>query len=139
MALFLTERVTDFEVMYNPDAVFIYFDSVKGDTTSPDTLRVKNIQDTTKSIGVVYTKNMSSLGAWSEEEFNQGGKQTLYRGFDMIRTSLSQNHLVIFPVRVFTIIRDSSEQWVADALNKKFIEIVNTNIDNRDEFEYRAV
>ena len=139
MALFLTERVTDFEVMYNPNAIFAYFDSVKGDSISSDTLRVKSIQDPTKSVSIIYTKNMSSSGAWSKEEFRLIGKQILYEGFDEIRSYLRHNLLVVFPARVFTIIRDSSEQWVVAALNKKFIEIANTNVTNKDRFEYNAL
>ena len=82
---------------------------------------------------------MSSSGAWSKEEFRLKGKQILYEGFDEIRSYLRHNLLVVFPARVFTIIRDSSEQWVVDALNKKFIEIANTNVTNKDRFEYNAL
>lgn len=138
MPLYLTERIHDFETMYNPAAVFVYFDSVKEDSTSAEALRIKRLNKDNK-IAIMYRKNMSSGGAWTEEEFKDEGVAFINKGFDVIRADLIKNRLVIFPIRSFAIIKESSEEWVMDAFNKRYIEIINTNPEDRDLFDYYAV
>tara|TARA_R110002074_G_scaffold26677_1_gene78191 strand:+ start:1758 stop:2174 length:417 start_codon:yes stop_codon:yes gene_type:complete len=138
MPLYLTERISDFETIYNPDAVFVYFDSIKGDSTSLEALKIREL-NRNRSIGIIHRKSMSAKGAWTEEEFKDKGVIFLNKGFDVIRADLIKNRLIIFPVRAFAIVRDSAEKWVTDAFNKKYKEIVNTNPEDRDLFDYYAI
>ena len=138
MPFYLTERIHDFETMYNPAAVFVYFDSVKGDSTSTEALKIKRL-DKDNRVAIIYKKNMSSSGAWTEEEFKDRGVSFMNKGFDVIRADLIKSKLVIFPIRSFAIIRASSEEWVAEAFNKRYVEILNTNPKDMDLFDYYAV
>ena len=138
MPLYITERVHDYETMYNPAAVFVYFDSVKGDSTSAEALKIKRL-DKDSRIAILYRKNMSSHGAWTEEEFKDEGAAYMNKGFDAIREYLIKNRLVIFPIRSFSVIKASTEEWVIDTFNKRYIEIVNTNPEHKDLFDYYAI
>lgn len=138
MPLYLTERISEFDVIQNPEATFVYFDSVKGDNVSNHSLQIKNSENI-KGIAIIYTKNMSSTGGWTEDEFYMGGKKDLSRGFDTIKTSLIKNELVVFPIRAYSVIRSTLEDWVEEEMDKRFFEISNTNKENKELFSYYAL
>ena len=138
MPLYLTSNISDFEIAHNSSAVFTYFDTVKEDSTHPESLAVKSL-DLSKRIPIFYRKNMSSDGSWSKEEFSSEGLRLLSLGFDSVRSCLKNNLLVILPMRSFSLAKSSSDSWVADSMDKKYIEVVNTNTSNKDGFEYHAV
>ena len=82
---------------------------------------------------------MSSSGAWDKDYFMTKGSLLMSEAFYEIRRKLVENNLVIFPIRLFSFARDTSEQWVSDAMNRGYIEVVNTNPENKNGFEYYAV
>jgi len=47
--------------------------------------------------------------------------------------------LVVFPSRSFGLVKDTSPPYVQKELDRGYIEMVNTNPDNKDRFDYYAV
>lgn len=138
MPLYLTERVHEFDTQCNDMALFVYFDTVKNDNVSLETLLIKSL-DASRVIPIHYRKNMSANGEWTEQEFSTVGQPILSSGFDAIRNRLRNNELVIFPVRSFSIVKASSSEYVSLFMDKKLKEITATNSSNKDLFSYYAV
>tara|TARA_R100000963_G_C4589259_1_gene67086 strand:+ start:129 stop:545 length:417 start_codon:yes stop_codon:yes gene_type:complete len=138
MTLYVTDKMTEFQIMHNPSATFVYFDTEKKDSTARDTLTIKSLPPD-RAIMIPYRKNMSSSGAWDKDYFMTKGSLLMSEAFYEIRRKLVENNLVIFPIRLFSFARDTSEQWVSDAMNRGYIEVVNTNPENKNGFEYYAV
>ena len=137
MPLYITETITDFETMYNPKASFVYFDTQKGDSTHTEALRIKALHDDVQ-FPIIYKKNMSAAGDWTAEEFNYKGSMIMARCFDAIRSMLRQSRLVVFPSRSFSIVRDTSPEYVQKDLAEGYIQIMNTNPENKNKFDYYA-
>ena len=137
MPLYITETVTDFETMYNPKASFVYFDTQKGDSTHTEALRIKALPDDVQ-FPIIYKKDMSAEGDWAAEEFNYKGSMIMARCFDAIRSMLRQSWLVVFPSRSFCIVRDTSPEYVQKDLAEGYIQIMNTNPENKNKFDYYA-
>tara|TARA_R100001163_G_scaffold40608_1_gene30790 strand:- start:206 stop:580 length:375 start_codon:yes stop_codon:yes gene_type:complete len=123
--------------MFNPKAAFVYFDTDKGDSTHVDALLVKSLQEDMQ-LPIIYRKNMSSEGMWTAEEFNYEGSMKMSRCFDDIRSYLRLGRLVVLPSRSFSIVRDISPEYVQKDLSEGYIQIVNTNPDNKNKFDYYA-
>ena len=138
MALYITERISEFEVMYNDKAAFVYFDTQKEDSTIRETMLIKSLPEDRK-LRVLYKKNMSDDGDWTAEEFNYSGSRLLAKCFHGIRSFLRDGRLVVFPSRTFSIIKETSPKFVQKDLDRGYIEIINTNPENRDKFDYYAV
>ena len=81
---------------------------------------------------------MSAEGNWTAEEFNYKGSMIMARCFDAIRSMLRQSRLVVFPSRSFSIVRDTSPEYVQKDLAEGYIQIVNTNPENKNKFDYYA-
>jgi hypothetical protein len=125
VALFITNRITDFETSHNPDAIFVHFDTSKGDSFGEDTSIIKSLSED-KRQAVIYRKNMSSEGAWSAEEFNKEGKATISSSFDLIRSLIINGRLVVFPIIPFSLAKSVSIDLVSDYMDKQYIQMVNT-------------
>lgn len=125
MALFITNRITDFETSHNPDAIFVHFDTSKGDSFGEDTSIIKSLSED-KRQAIIYRKNMSSEGAWSAEEFNKEGKATISSSFDLIRSLIINGRLVVFPIIPFSLAKSVSIDLVSDYMDKQYIQMVNT-------------
>ena len=138
MPLYITETISEFETMFNPKAAFVYFDTDKGDSTHVDALLVKSLHEDMQ-LPIIYRKNMSSEGMWTAEEFNYEGSKKMSRCFDDIRSYLRLNRLVVLPSRSFSIVRDISPEYVQKDLSEGYIQIVNTNPDNKNKFDYYAL
>ena len=137
MPLYLTDTITDFETMYNPKAAFVYFDTQKEDSTHREALTIKSLPDDMQ-LPIIYRKNMSADGLWTAEEFNYKGSMTMARCFDDTRSFLRQGRLVVFPSRSFSIVRDTSPEYVQKDLADGYIQIMNTNPENKNKFDYYA-
>ena len=125
MALFITNRITDFETSHNPDAIFVHFDTSKGDSFGEDTSIIKSLSED-KRQAIIYRKNMSSEGAWSAEEFNKEGKATISSSFDLIHSLIVNGRLVVFPIIPFSLAKSVSIDLVSDYMDKQYIQMVNT-------------
>tara|TARA_R100001377_G_scaffold37793_1_gene21045 strand:- start:60 stop:443 length:384 start_codon:yes stop_codon:yes gene_type:complete len=125
VALFITNRITDFETSHNPDAIFVHFDTYKGDSFGEDNAIIKSLNED-KRQAVIYRKNMSSEGAWSADDFNIEGKATIARNFDLIRYLIKNRSLVVFPIIPFSLAKSVSIDLVSDYLDKQYIQMVNT-------------
>tara|TARA_R110000796_G_scaffold104931_3_gene214914 strand:+ start:1184 stop:1567 length:384 start_codon:yes stop_codon:yes gene_type:complete len=125
VALFITNRITDFETSHNPDAIFVHFDTSKGDSFGEDTSIIKSLSED-KRQAIIYRKNMSSEGAWSAEEFNKEGKATISSSFDLIRSLIINGRLVVFPIIPFSLAKSVSIDLVSDYMDKQYIQMVNT-------------
>jgi len=44
----------------------------------------------------------------------------------------------VFPSRTFSIVKETSPEYVQKDLDRGYIEVVNTNPDNKDKFDYYA-
>ena len=137
MPLYITDTITDFELQYNPDAVFVYFDCSKENSTHLETLRVKALPDEQREV-IIYRSNMNPKGDWDGIEYALYGKKILYKCFDNIKNRLRDNQLVIFPARSFGIIKSTGSIEICADLERKFIEIANTNPGNNNKFDYYA-
>ena len=138
MPLYLTEKITEFETMYNDRAAFVYFDTQKEDSTHTEALLVKSLPEGSK-LKVIYRKSMSSDGAWSAEDFNYKGSMVMARCFHEIRSFLRAGRLVVFPSKTFSIVKETSPEYVQKDIDRGYIEVVNTNPDNKDKFDYYAI
>ena len=138
MPLYLTETISEFEVLYNDRAAFVYFDTQKEDSTHREALLIKSIPEDRK-LKVIYRKNMSSSGGWTAEEFNYTGSPILAECFHKIRNFLRDGRLVIFPSRTFSIVKETSPAFVQKDLDRGYNEVVNTNPENRNKFDYYAI
>ena len=125
MALFITNRITDFETIHNPDALFVYFDTVKGDTFGEDSTIVKSLSED-KRHAITYRKSMSSEGAWSAEEFNSEGKAAISNSFAFIRSFIKNGRLVVFPIIPFSLAKSVSIDLVSDYMDLQYVQMVNT-------------
>ena len=123
MPLYVTETISEFETMYNSRAMFVYFDTLKEDSTHIEALRVKSLQEDSKA-KIIY---------------NYKGSPILLKGFDNVRNALRMGRLVVFPSRSFGLVKDTSPVYVQKELDRGYIEMVNTNPDNKDRFDYYAV
>jgi|TARA_R100000329_G_C7482072_1_gene169816 hypothetical protein len=137
MPLYITDTISEVEIQYNPDAVFIYFDCTKENSTHIESLNIKMLPNTNRE-AIFYRSNMNPKGDWDVIEYKLYGKKILNRCFDNIKKHLKENKLVIFPVRSFGIIKSTVSQEISADLERKFIEIANTNPGNKDKFEYYA-
>tara|TARA_R100001377_G_C3182215_1_gene107119 strand:- start:119 stop:505 length:387 start_codon:yes stop_codon:yes gene_type:complete len=127
MPLFVTNRVTDFETMHNPAAVFVYFDTVKGDCFGADNTVIKSLSDNNKQ-QIIYRKNMSFEGAFSKEEFNTIGRNSISSNFDSLRSHIKKGRLVVFPVVPFSLAKSLSSKLASEYMDKRFMELVNTTV-----------
>jgi len=137
MALYLTEKISEFETMYNPKAAFIYFDTQKADSTHTEALLVKSLPEDSK-LEIIYRKNMSDKGMWTADEFNYEGSMFIAKCFHNIRSFLREGRLVVFPSRSFSIVKGTSPEYVQKDLDRGYIEMVNTNPENKNKFDYYA-
>tara|TARA_R100000995_G_scaffold84607_1_gene63886 strand:- start:325 stop:741 length:417 start_codon:yes stop_codon:yes gene_type:complete len=138
MALFLTERISEFETMYNDKAAFVYFDTQKLDSTHTEALLVKSLREDSK-LEIIYRKNMSDNGVWTPDEFNYEGSMVVAKCFHNIRSFLREGRLVIFPSISFSIVKETSPAYVQKDLEKGYIEMLNTNPENKNKFDYYAI
>ena len=138
MPLYITETISEFELQYNPDAVFVYFDCSKENSTHIESLRVKALPNEQREV-IIYRSNMNPKGDWDSIEYALYGKKILNGCFDNIKNKLRDNILVIFPVRSFGVIKSTVSEEISADLERKFIEIANTNPGNNNKFDYYAV
>tara|TARA_R110000851_G_scaffold307979_1_gene466725 strand:+ start:520 stop:936 length:417 start_codon:yes stop_codon:yes gene_type:complete len=137
MPLYITETISDFELQYNPDVVFVYFDCSKENSTHVESLRVKALPNEQRE-AIIYRSSMAPKGDWDSIEYRMYGKKILNRCFDNIKSRLRDNKLVIFPVRSFGVIKSTVAEEISTDLERKFIEIANTNPGNDNKFDYYA-
>jgi len=137
MALYLTEKISEFETMYNSKAAFVYFDTQKADSTHTEALLVKSLPEDSK-LEIIYRKNMSDSGMWTADEFNYEGSMFVSKCFNNIRSFLREGRLVVFPSRSFSIVKGTSPEYVQKDLDRGYIEMVNTNPENKNKFDYYA-
>jgi len=137
MPLYITETISDFELQYNPDAIFVYFDCSKENSTHVESLRVKALPNEQRQ-AIIYRANMNPKGDWDTLEYAMYGKKIVSKCFDAIRKNLRENRLVIFPVRSFGIVKSTVSEEIRADLERKFIEIANTNPGNNNQFDYYA-
>jgi len=137
MALYLTEKISEFETMYNSKAAFVYFDTQKADSTHTEALLVKSLPEDSK-LEIIYRKNMSDSGVWTADEFNYEGSMFVSKCFNNIRSFLREGRLVVFPSRSFSIVKGTSPEYVQKDLDRGYIEMVNTNPENKNKFDYYA-
>jgi hypothetical protein len=76
---------------------------------------------------------------WQKEEFNYEGSRKMSLCFDDIRSYLRLGRLVVLPSRSFSIVRDISPEYVQKDLSEGYIQIANTNPDNKNKFDYYAL
>jgi len=81
---------------------------------------------------------MNPKGDWDTLEYAMYGKKIVSKCFDAIRKNLRENRLVIFPVRSFGIVKSTVSEEIRADLERKFIEIANTNPGNNNQFDYYA-
>ena len=137
MPLYITETISEFELQYNPDAVFVYLDCSKENSTHIESLRVKALPNEQREV-IIYRSNMNPKGDWDSIEYALYGKKILNGGCDNIKNKLRDNILVIFPVRSFGVIKSTVSEEISADLERKFIEIANTNPGNNNKFDYYA-
>ena len=137
MPLYITETISDFELQYNPDVVFVYFDCSKENSTHVESLRVKALPNEQRE-AIIYRSSMAPKGDWDSIEYRLYGKKILNRCFDNIKSRLRDNKLVIFPVRSFGVVKSTVAEEISTDLERKFIEIANTNPGNDNKFDYYA-
>ena len=95
MPLYITETISDFELQYNPDVVFVYFDCSKENSTHVESLRVKALPNEQRE-AIIYRSSMAPKGDWDSIEYRMYGKKILNRCFDNIKSRLRDNKLVYF-------------------------------------------
>ena len=124
MPLYITERVSETDVMYNPFAKFVYFDTVKKDSTTPLTLLLR---DQKHGLPIRFRNNMSSSGEWLNEEFDNRYRQLVSEDFKGVFDVLRNATLVIYPIRIFNIIMSTLDTKAHNFFITKFKDLERNN------------
>lgn len=117
MSLYISERVSETDVTYNAHARFVYFDTIKKDSTVPLTL---SLRDTKIGLPIRYRNNMNSLGEWKDKDFDINYRQMVSEDFKGVFDVLRNATLVIYPIRSFNIILTTLDTKAYAFFVKKF-------------------
>ena len=117
MPLYISERVSETDVTYNAHARFVYFDTIKKDSTTPLTL---SLRDTKIGLPIRYRNNMNSLGEWKDKDFDINYRQMVSEDFKGVFDVLRNATLVIYPIRSFNIILTTLDTKAYAFFVKKF-------------------
>jgi len=117
MPLYISERVSETDVTYNAHARFVYFDTIKKDSTVPLTL---SLRDTKIGLPIRYRNNMNSLGEWKDKDFDTEYRELVTEDFKEVFDVLRNATLVIYPIRSFNIILTTLDTKAYAFFVKKF-------------------
>jgi len=120
MPLYISERVSETDVTYNAHARFVYFDTIKKDSTTPLTL---SLRDTKIGLPIRYRSNMHSSGGWKDKDFDTDYRQMVSEDFKGVFDVLRNATLVIYPIRSFNIIITTLDNKAYDFFVRKFKDL----------------
>tara|TARA_R100000664_G_C2760144_1_gene150911 strand:- start:14501 stop:14935 length:435 start_codon:yes stop_codon:yes gene_type:complete len=134
MPLYLTDRISEFDIEQNDSAYFVYFDSIRRDNNNVATLRLR---DKHNGVPIVYRHNMSENGNWSLDKFKLGqGDVEPSIEFNNCLAKFSslilENKLVVFPMHSFNVILHGMYSDVSNIYRKEIEKIISKSLAKKD-------
>tara|TARA_Y100000310_G_scaffold178817_1_gene178772 strand:- start:1241 stop:1621 length:381 start_codon:yes stop_codon:yes gene_type:complete len=120
MPLYITERVSEIDITYNPLVKFVYFDTIKKDSTTPLTLLLR---DQEYGLPIRFRNHMSSSGEWLDKDFDAQYRQLVSEDFKGVFDVLRNADLVIYPIRIFNIILSTLDTKAKEFFIRKFKDL----------------
>jgi hypothetical protein len=134
MPLYLTDRLSEFDIEHNDNANFVYFDSIRKDNNNIATLMLR---DKDNGVPIIYRSNMSDLGRWTIDEFkSRNGKVNCNQEFNdcmhKLNLLLIENKLVVFPMQSFNVVLHSMDDGIANIYRSRIEYVIKHSGLKRD-------
>jgi len=130
MPIYLTDRVTEFDIEHNDNAYFVYFDSLKKDNNMLTTLMLR---DKDNGIPVIYRTNMSDSGNWLQDYNNNiDYLKEINKCVSAINKTISENKLLVFPMHSFNVILHSMDEKIADIYKNRLEHVIKSSSLKKD-------
>ena len=132
MPLYITDRLSSFEIKHNPFSNFIYFDTIKKDNNDGVTLVLREKDN---GLPITYAESMSSDSIWDKKAFNRN-KEIFQEEFKNIEIKLMENKLVVLPVQTYNIIFSNLNFAVKPIFSDKIDSLIERATRKKDFVNY---
>ena len=130
MPIYLTDRVTEFDIEHNDNAYFVYFDSLKKDNNMITTLMLR---DKDNGIPVIYRTNMSDSGNWLQDYNNNiDYLKEINKCVSLINKTIAENKLLVFPMHSFNVILHSMDGDIANLYKNRLEHVIKSSSLKKD-------
>ena len=129
MPIYLTDRVSEFDIEHNDNAYFVYFDSLKKDNNMLTTLMLR---DKDNGIPVIYRTNMSDSGNWLQNYNNIDYVKEINKCITLINKVIAENKLLVFPMQSFNVILHSMDEEIANIYRNRLENVIKSSSLKRD-------
>jgi len=130
MPIYLTDRVTEFDIEHNDNAYFVYFDSLKKDNNMITTLMLR---DKDNGIPVIYRTNMSDSGNWLQDYNNNiDYLKEINKCVSLINKTIAENKLLVFPMHSFNVILHSMNEDIANLYKNRLEHVIKSSSLKKD-------
>ena len=129
MPIYLTDRVTEFDIEHNDNAYFVYFDSLKKDNNMLTTLMLR---DKDNGVPVIYRTNMSDSGNWLHNYNNINYVKEINNCISLINKVIAENKLLVFPMHSFNVVLHSMDEKIADIYKNRLEHVIKSSSLKKD-------
>lgn len=133
MPIYLTDRVTEFDIEHNDNAYFVYFDSLKKDNNVITTLMLR---DKDNGIPIIYRTNMSDSGNWLKDYNNNIHAIDYIKEINKCTSSINkiiaENKLLVFPMHSFNVVLHSMDKEIADIYINRLEQVIKNSSLKKD-------
>ena len=130
MPIYLTDRVTEFDIEHNDNAYFVYFDSLKKDNNMLTTLMLR---DKDNGVPVIYRTNMSDSGNWLQDYNNNiDYVKEIDKCISLINKVIAENKLLVFPMHSFNVVLHSMDEKIADIYKNRLENVIKSSSLKKD-------